>query len=151
MGKEMSLSDLVIGPFEGAQARHYQVHNAPQNPKQTKLRCPKCTLNFTSASTPSVNKDTNPVSFIPKWFCYAHTVALAADPCSACPVCSRDDGLTRRRIHMCHAMVRNNIFQPLLLPCRMMVDYTRCGSGCQWCGFNLSHVLCECRCLVFLI
>ena len=141
----MSISDLIIGPFEGAQARHYHVHNAPPNPKQTKLRCIKCLLNFTAATTPGVNKDSVPVTFIPRWNCYAHKVSLAPDPCSACPVCSRDDGLTRRRIHMCAEMVRNHVYTPLLLPCRTMTDYARCGNGCQWCGFSLSHIVCECR------
>ena len=148
MGIEMNLSDLVIGPFEGAQARHYNILNAPQNPKQTKLRCTKCLLIYTAASTPLVNKDSNPVAFIPKWNCYSHRVTLATDPCSACPVCSRDDGFTRRRIHMCAEMLRNNIYTPLLLPCRTMLDYTRCGSGCLYCGFTLAHIVCECRCIL---
>ena len=145
MGNEMNLSDLIIGPFEGAQARHYNISNAPPNPRRTKLRCTKCLLNYTAATTPSVNKDTTPVSFVPKWLCYSHKVALASDPCSACPVCSRYDGLTRRRIHLCNAMVESNNHVPLLLPCRTMVDYTRCGAGCQLCGFNLSHIVCECK------
>ena len=151
MGKEMQLSDLVIGPFEGAQARHYHIMDAPPNPKQTKLRCSKCLLFYTAASTPLVNKDTDPVTFTPKWHCYSHKVALAADPCSACPLCSRDDGLTRRRIHMCADMVRNNVYTPLLLPCRMMLDYTRCGAGCSYCGFNLAHMVCECRLVSLLL
>ena len=144
MGSEMPLSELYVGPYDGAQSRRYLVQNAPPlSSKQTKMKCNKCLQHCTSATTPGVRK-TVPVSFIPRWVCHAHSVATSEDPCSSCPICSRDDGLTRRRVHMCDVMIANHEYTPVLLPCRMMLDYTRCGPGCGHCGFSLTHIVCEC-------
>ena len=143
MGTELRLSDLDHGPHDGPQARRHGITNAPPNPRQTKLRCNRCFLYLTSVGTPKVVKG-NPVQFVPKWNCGSQAIASSADPCSACPICSRDDGLTRRRLHLCEGMVNHHVYAATLLPCNTMLDYGRCGDGCTHCGFSLSHIVCEC-------
>ena len=139
----MPLSDLHVGPSRGSQSTRLGVHDAPPDPKQTKLRCHRC-LNILTAKTTSVVLQQNPLVLKPRWLCYCADITKSADPCTMCPVCSRDDGLTRLRVHLCANMVAAREYTPVLLPVRMMLDYGRCESGCQRCGFVLDHIVCEC-------
>ena len=143
MGNELALSDLLLGPHRGSQSTRLGVKDAPQDPKQTKLRCYRC-LNILTAKTTSVVIQTQPLILKPKWLCYCADIATSTDPCSMCPICSRDDSLTRLRVHICPDMVAAQEFTPVVLPARMMLDYQRCEPGCQRCGFKLDHLVCEC-------
>ena len=143
MGNELALADLYVGPHRGSQSKRLGISDAPSDPKQTKLRCFRCLNIFTSKTTPYVLQE-NPLVLKPKWLCFCADITAARDPCSVCPVCSRDDGFTRRRVHMCQSMVAAHEFTPVLLPVRMMLDYQKCEPGCERCGFCLDHIVCEC-------
>ena len=143
MGNELPLSDLHLGPHRGTQATRLGIRDAPSDPKQTKLRCYRC-LNILTAKTTSVVVQEIPLIMKPKWLCYCADISTAVDPCSVCPVCSRDDGLTSRRVHLCPSMAAAREMTPVLLPVRMMLDYQRCEPGCSRCGYKVDHIVCEC-------
>ena len=143
MGNELALTDLYVGPHRGPQSKRLGIEDAPNDPKQTKLRCFRCLNIFTTKTTPFVVQQT-PLILKPKWLCYCADITTAVDPCTSCPVCSRDDSFTRRRVHLCPNMTAVNEFTPVLLPVRMMLDYQKCEPGCVRCGFSLDHIVCEC-------
>ena len=139
MGTEMSLSNLHIGLTKGVKARRLNVLDAPPDPKQTKLRCFRCLNYLTCKTTPQVLQET-PLLLKPKWLCLSIDIAS----CSVCPLCTRDDSFTQRRVHLCPAMVQARQFLPIILPVRTMLDYGRCNPGCPFCGFQMDHIVCEC-------
>ena len=143
MGTEMSISKLHIGLTKGVKARRLNVLDAPPDPKQTKLRCFRCLNYLTCKTTPQVLQE-SPLILKPKWLCLSTDIASAIDPCSACPLCTRDDSYTQRRVHLCSAMVQVRQTLPLLLPARLMLDYSKSSPGCPFCGFELDHIVCEC-------
>ena len=143
MGREMQLHDLDVGPHKGSQAKRLGVLDALPDPKQTKLRCFRCLNYLTAKTTPQVLSE-RPLVLRPKWNCFTSDIRNSADPCLNCPLCTRDDNFIRRREHLCKEMLSAHSSYPVLLPVRMMVDYSKCGAGCQFCGFVLDHIVCEC-------
>ena len=139
----MSINHLHVGLTKGVKARRLNVLDAPPDPKQTKLRCHRCLNYLTCKTTPQVVQE-SPLILKPKWLCLTVDIASATDPCSVCPMCTRDDGFTQRRVHLCPEMIQARQFLPLLLPVRTMLDYARCVPGCLFCGFQLDHIVCEC-------
>ena len=135
--------DLYLGPIRGSQSSKLGINEAPVDPKQTKLRCINC-FNIFTMKTSSVVIQERPLILRPKWVCLCMEIAKSPDPCTACPICSRDDSFTRRRVHLCNGMTAARILTPTLLPARMMLDYHRCEPGCRFCGFKLDHIVCEC-------
>ena len=143
MGNELSMVHLYLGPIKGSQCKKLGYVDAPLDPKQTKLRCLNC-LNILTAKTTSVVVQERPLILRPKWLCLCLDISSKPDPCSECPICSRDDTFTQRRVHLCDSMIAVREFTPILLPVRMMLDYRRCEPGCRRCGYILDHIVCEC-------
>ena len=149
MGREMALGNLDVGPHKGSQAKRLGVTDAPPDPKQTKLSCYRC-LNYLTAKTTPMVLSENPLVMRPRWNCYTSDIQHSTDPCSNCPICTRDDNYTNRRVHLCQQMLAAKIFTPILLPVRLMLNYAKAEPGCQLCGFKLDHIVCECP-YVYLI
>ena len=143
MGREMSLLDLDIGPHKGSQAKRLGILDAPTDPKQTKLRCFRCLNYLTAKTTPQVISE-RPLVMKPKWNCFTSDIRNTVDPCSNCPLCTRDDNFTQKRVHLCAEMVQARVTTPMLLPTRTMLNYSKCEPGCPFCGFTLDHIVCEC-------
>ena len=143
MGHEMSLGNLDIGPHRGSQAKRLKIVDAAPDPKQTKLRCYRCLNYLTAKTTPTVLSEA-PLVIKPRWNCFTAEIVNSPDPCSNCPICTRDDNYTQRRVHLCSQMAAAKIVTPVLLPVRMMVDYAKAEPGCIHCGFVLDHIVCEC-------
>ena len=150
MGNEMALGNLDIGPHKGSQSTRLKIFDAPPDPKQTKLSCFRCLNYLTTKSTPLVLSE-NPLVIRPRWICFTSDIHRSVDPCSNCPICTRDDNYTHRRVHLCPQMISARIHTPIMLPARLMCDYTKAGPGCLHCGFVLDHVVCECPCVLFNI
>ena len=139
----MALGNLDVGPHKGSQAKRLGVLDAPADPKQTKLSCYRC-LNFlTAKTTPQIISET-PIIIRPRWNCYTSDILHSADPCLNCPICTRDDNYTHRRVHLCPQMIAAKVHKPILLPARLMLHYTKSEPGCMHCGFSLDHIVCEC-------
>ena len=143
MGLEMSIGNLDVGPHKGSQAKRNNIADAPPDPKQTKLRCYRC-LNYLTAKTTPIILSESPLLVKPRWNCFTSQINQSVDPCSDCPVCTRDDNYTNRRVHLCAQMIAARLHTPVLLPVRMMLDYSKASPGCAHCGFCLDHIVCEC-------
>ena len=143
MGNEMSLAHLDLGPHKGSQSTRLKIYDAPPDPKQTKLSCYRC-LNYLTAKTTPLVISENPLVLRPRWICFTSDIHRSVDPCLNCPICTRDDNYTQRRIHLCPEMIAAKQYVPILLPTRLMLDYTKAGPGCLHCGFVLDHLVCEC-------
>ena len=143
MGQEMSIGNLDVGPHKGSQAKRLKIGEAPPDPKQTKLRCYRC-LNYLTAKTTPIVLSESPLIMKPRWNCFTSEINNALDPCTNCPVCTRDDNYTSRRVHLCSQMVAAKINTPVLLPARLMLNYSKQNPGCALCGFVLDHIVCEC-------